>query len=160
MFGCERSFLQQPLDNGPRDINVLFVGSVHAAVQRKHLSWIRRLAQFAERWQVRICQGVFGKDYRQLLTRSRIVFNRSIRSEANKRAFEATAAGALLFQESENQEVSAYFRDRQECAYYTDRNLESCSNTTWRMKRSVWSSRMRVDVRRRNTVLRSFGSNI
>src|SRR5205807_214149 len=41
---------------------------------------------------------VFGDEYRKLLSRARIVFNRSIRGECNKRVFEAAATGALLFQ--------------------------------------------------------------
>ena len=32
------------------------------------------------------------------MARSRVAFNRSVWSEANMRAFEAAAAGALLFQ--------------------------------------------------------------
>src|SRR5438132_3738527 len=43
------------------------------------------------------------------MRRARIVFNRSVRGECNKRAFEAAAAGALLFQEAENREVREYF---------------------------------------------------
>src|SRR5207248_595316 len=68
--------------------------------------------------------GVFGAGYRELLGRARIVFNRSIRGECNRRAFEAAAAGALLFQEAGNREVPAYFQDRKECVYYTAESLE------------------------------------
>src|SRR5207245_9689137 len=63
------------------------------------------------------------EEYRKLVGRSRIVFNVSIRGECNKRVFEA-AAGALLYQEEGNREVPAYFRDRHECVYYTEENLE------------------------------------
>jgi hypothetical protein len=59
------------------------------------------------------------------LQRARIVFNRSIRGEANRRAFEAVAAGALLFQEKDNRETLQFFRDQRECVYYTDDNLEA-----------------------------------
>jgi hypothetical protein len=110
LFGSERSFLEQPLSGDLRDIDVLFVGNLNAAVQRERLSWLGRVARLSERWRVVIDQGVFGEEYRQLLGRSRIVFNRSIRGEANKRAFEAAGAGALLFQEAENHELSAYFQ--------------------------------------------------
>ena len=88
------------------------------------MAWLAWLAQLGERWNVQIYQGIFGEEYKQLLRRSRIVFNRGIRGECNMRAFEAAAAGALLFQEVENREVHTYFRDRQECVYYTDENLE------------------------------------
>src|SRR5262249_39586609 len=49
---------------------------------------------------------------------------RSIRGECNQRAFEATASGALLFQEAGNREVPACFRDGKECVYWTPDNLE------------------------------------
>src|SRR5262249_8000184 len=94
------------------------------AVQRSRLPWLGRLARLADRWRVTIDAGVFGDDYRRLLGRARVVFNRSVRGEGNKRALEAAAAGALLFQEGENREVSRYFRDRQECVFYTEDNLE------------------------------------
>jgi hypothetical protein len=73
---------------------------------------------------VRIVQGVWGAEYRQLLRRARVVFNRGFRGECNLRALEAVAAGALLFQEADDREVPAYFTDRQDCVYYTDDNLE------------------------------------
>src|SRR5262249_51944619 len=120
-----RDFLDQPWPDHPRDIDILFVGNLHPAVQRERLPWLGRLAQLAERWEVVIRTGVHGEAYRNLLGRARIVFNRSIRGECNCRVFEAAAAGALLFQEEGNQEVGDYFRDRQECIFYSDENLES-----------------------------------
>src|SRR5579884_1072269 len=124
LFGCERVFLEQPIGDRPRDIDVLFVGNLHPAVQGERLPWLGRLAAFSERWRVVIQQGVFGDAYRELLGRARIVFNRGIRGEANKRAFEAAAAGALLFQEEGNLETPAYFEAGRECVYYTAENLE------------------------------------
>src|SRR5262249_33656222 len=63
-------------------------------------------------------------DYRRLLGSARIVFNRSIRGECNMRVAEAVWAGSLLFQEVSNTEVPHLLRDRQECVFYTDDNLE------------------------------------
>ena len=40
------------------------------------------------------------------------------------RAFEAAAAGALLFQEAGNRELPGFFADRCECVYYRDEDLE------------------------------------
>src|SRR5438132_8411001 len=92
-----------------RDIDIVFIGNMHSAVQGERLPWLGRLARLGERWRVRIESGVFGEDYWKLMRRARIVFNRSVRGECNKRAFEAAAAGALLFQEAENREVREYF---------------------------------------------------
>ena len=123
LFGCERAWLE-PSEEKARDIDVLFVGNLHPAVQRERLPWLGRLARLADHRRVAIRTGVFGAEYCDLLRRARIVFNRSIRGECNRRAFEAAAAGALLFQENGNLEVPAFFQDRQECVYYDEDNLE------------------------------------
>jgi hypothetical protein len=124
LYGLGHDFLDDPAPEGPRDIDVLFVGNLHPAVQRPRLPWLGRLARLAGRWKVVIATGVFGADYRRLLARARVVFNRSARGECNMRAFEAAAAGALLFQEAGNREVGDYFRDRRECVLYGDDDLE------------------------------------
>jgi glycosyltransferase involved in cell wall biosynthesis/Tfp pilus assembly protein PilF len=125
LYGLGQSFLGLPPSSAERDIDVLFVGNVQGAVQRERLSWLGRLAALGKRWTVRLHTGVFGAEYRSLLQRARIVFNRSARHECNMRAFEATAAGALLFQEADNREVPEYFTPGQEYVAYTDENLEA-----------------------------------
>jgi GT2 family glycosyltransferase/tetratricopeptide (TPR) repeat protein len=124
LFGLQRPFLEAAPPTDPRDIDILFVANLHPAVQRERLAWLGRLASLAQRWRVVIATGVFGNEYRSLLRRSRIAFNRSVRGECNRRVFEAAASGALLFQEKGNAEVAALFRDRQECVFYTADNLE------------------------------------
>jgi GT2 family glycosyltransferase/Tfp pilus assembly protein PilF len=124
LFGCERSFLDLPTSAEARDIDVLFVGNLQPAVQRERLRWLGRLARLADHRRVEIHSGVFGSAYRDLLGRSRIVFNRSIRGECNRRVFEAATAGALLFQEEGNLEVPAYLQAGKEFVYYTADNLE------------------------------------
>jgi hypothetical protein len=114
LFGLDRAFLDAPPPEGPRDIDILFCGNLHPAVQRQRLPWLARLAALAGRYRVAIRTGVFGADYRALLACARIVFNLSIRGEANLRAFEAAAGGALLFQEATNREVPDYFRKGQD----------------------------------------------
>jgi GT2 family glycosyltransferase/Flp pilus assembly protein TadD len=125
LFGLERAWLEESPAEVLRDIDVLFVGNFHPAVQRERLAWLGRLAGLTERWRVVLTTGVFGTEYRQLLRRARVVFNRSIRGECNRRTFEAAAAGALLFQEADNREITAYFRDRQECVLYGEDDLET-----------------------------------
>jgi GT2 family glycosyltransferase/tetratricopeptide (TPR) repeat protein len=148
LFGCERAYLETSWAEKPRDIDILFVGNLHPAVQRERLAWLGRIARLSDHRRVAIHTGVFGDAYRDLLGRARIVFNRSIRGECNRRTFEAAAAGALLFQEAGNLETPEYFGrqgDReagrqgdtetwrqgdkeqltqQECVYYTEDNLE------------------------------------
>jgi glycosyltransferase involved in cell wall biosynthesis len=124
LFGVSRRFVEADWGVVERDIDILFVGNLHPAVQRERMPWLGRVAKLAERRRVFIGQGVFGEEYRGLLNRAKIVFNRSIRGECNMRTFEAAAAGALLFQEAGNLAVPEYFADRQECVYYEDGNLE------------------------------------
>lgn len=114
-----------PPPDSPRDIDILFVGNLNPAVQGERAPWLARLARLGQRHRVVIETSIFGDAYQQLLERARIVFNRSRRGEANRRAFEAIAAGALLFQEAENHELPALLCDRQECVYYTAGNLET-----------------------------------
>jgi hypothetical protein len=124
LFGCERAYLEAEWPDGPRDIDVLFVGNPNHAVHREQMSWLARLAALSDRWRVVIESDVAGADYRALLGRSRVVFNRSSHGECNRLTFEAAAAGALLFQEAGNREIPAFFADRRECVFYTDDDLE------------------------------------
>ncbi len=108
-----------------RDIDVLFVGNLHPGVQRDRNIWLGRLAQLSTRFRVVIRSGVFGDEYRGLLKRSKIVFNRSSCGECNRRVFEAIAAGALLLQEGENAEVAELLKAGIEYAAYDEHDLEA-----------------------------------
>src|SRR5262249_37155358 len=123
LFGLGRDFFEQPGSGLPRDIDILFIGNLAEPIQRDRLSWLGRLARLRSRWNVQIGTGIEGADYYRHLRRARVVFNLSIRGEANKRAFEA-CCGALLFQEDTNQETPLYLTDRQHCVYYNESNLE------------------------------------
>jgi GT2 family glycosyltransferase/Flp pilus assembly protein TadD len=123
LFGSGPEWFQE--EPAPeRDLDVVFVGNCHGAVQSERLPWLGRLARLAGHRRVRLAGGVFGADYRRLLRRARVVFNRSIRSECNQRVGEALAAGALLFQEAGNAEVAALLADGREAIFYDETNLE------------------------------------
>ncbi|MBY0456023.1 MAG: glycosyltransferase, partial [Gemmataceae bacterium] len=122
LFGLDRHFraaLDAPADTAERDIDLLFVGNVNPHVQGERLPWLGRLAGLADRFAVVIAAGVFGADYRALLGRAKLAFNRSIRGECNLRALEAAAAGAVLLQEAENDEVPDYLTPGSEYVPYT-----------------------------------------
>src|SRR5262249_54218948 len=125
LFGLERAYLEEVVSEEPRDIDIVFVGNPNPAAQRERMPWLARVARLSERWNVHIAAGVFGEDYRKLLRRSKIAFNRSIRSECNKRSFEAPACGALLFQESENREIRDWLDEGSEFVAYKSDNLEA-----------------------------------
>ena len=123
LFGVGKSWTDFAWPNGERDIDVLFVGNFNPAVQRERLAWVARLAALRPRWNVVVASGVFDDEYRRLLARSRIAFNRGIRGECNCRVAEAIAAGALLFQERDNREVPMLLTDREECVLYDGDDL-------------------------------------
>jgi GT2 family glycosyltransferase len=125
LCGCADADVENPCPDGPRDIDVLLVGNLNPAVQRERMPWVRRLAELGRRWQVVVRTAVPEDSYRKLLARSRIVVHHSPRHKCGRRAFEAAAAGALVFQEQSNRELPAFFRDRRECVYYHPDELEA-----------------------------------
>jgi len=126
LFGLEQDFLDRPAPDldGIRDIDILFVGNWQCAVQKDRLAWLGRLARLRSRWHVVLATGIHGDAYSELLGRSRIIFNRSVRSECNRRVAECLWAGSLLLQEASNLEVPALLTDRREYVAYDEENLE------------------------------------
>jgi glycosyltransferase involved in cell wall biosynthesis len=124
-FGCDPAVLDGPWPDGPRDIDVLFVGALDPAVQRERLAWLGRLARLSDRWKVVLTSGVFGDDYRALLARARVVFDQGLCGERGPRAMEAAAAGALLFREADGGDVPDYSGHPRECVCYGDDDLEA-----------------------------------
>jgi glycosyltransferase involved in cell wall biosynthesis len=127
LFGLGNDFVRFAQEETvvERDIDILFVGNLHPAVQRERLRWLGHLSSLKDRWNIVIRTGVYNKECWKLLRRAKIVFNRSIRGESNLRVFESIAAGCLLFQEAENQEIQQYLKPQIEYVPYTQANLES-----------------------------------
>ncbi|MCA8969925.1 MAG: glycosyltransferase family 1 protein [Planctomycetes bacterium] len=107
-----------------RDIDISFVGNLDPIVQRDRMPYLERIAALEDSWRVHIGSAPQGREYGELLARSRIAFNRSIRGEVNLRCFEATACGALLLCERENLEIRRYFREDEEVVLYGPHDLE------------------------------------
>ncbi len=126
LFGLDRHFLAGiDTPEAERDIDVLFVGNLHPAVQGPRSRWLGRLGLLAGRYQVRIAAGVFDEKYSALLRRAKLVFNPAVRGECNLRAFEAAASGAVLLQEADNAEVRDFLEPESEYASYTDTDFEN-----------------------------------
>lgn len=124
LHGLERAFLETSWPDGQRDIDILYAGDLHPALQREFLPWMSRLANLGERWRVVIHPGASGTAYRDLLARARIVFYRGRHGECRRYLLEAAAAGALVFHELENREVAVYLQERRDCAgYIADRHI-------------------------------------
>jgi glycosyltransferase involved in cell wall biosynthesis/predicted Zn-dependent protease/predicted O-methyltransferase YrrM len=125
LFGIDRHFaaaLDDP--EGERDIDLVFVGNVNPAVQGARLPWLARVAALADKYRVAVAAGVFGAEYRSLLRRAKLAFNRSIRGECNLRALEAASSGAVLLQEADNEEVKEYLEPGAEYAPYGEDDFE------------------------------------
>jgi hypothetical protein len=82
--------------NLKKDWDVIFIGNLNRSVQQEREKYLYRLVKMADKYRVHISTGIFGADYARLLNRAHLVFNCSIRGEANMRFFEAMACGAVV----------------------------------------------------------------
>jgi tetratricopeptide (TPR) repeat protein len=122
-WGCNLQ-VHRRLPDVERDIDILMIGSFNHAVQWERARWIARVARLSRRYKVVVTTGIYGEDYVRMLNRAKIVFNRSVGGGINMRAYEATACGALLFNERESNEIRDVFADREECVLYGEDDLE------------------------------------
>ena len=107
-----------------RDIDVLMIGNFNHAVQWERAPWLARVARLSRQYRVVVTSGLYDDAYVQAMNRAKIVFNRSIRGEANMRAYESPACGALMFYEAGNREIGDIYTDREHCVLYDDADLE------------------------------------
>lgn len=85
--------------------DVVFVGNLNYRIHQQRSQFLQRLATLSQRYRIRMVNGVFGADYRQLLAQGRLIFNHSVRGEMNMRAYEAPACGRALLMEANNLEI-------------------------------------------------------
>jgi hypothetical protein len=104
-----------------RNLDVSFCGNLNAGLHGERNRLLARIARWAGTRPVHLRQA-FGQAYVEVLGRSRLVFNYSIRGEANMRLFEAMACGAAPLVEASNQEVPILFQEgRHYFRYHPDR---------------------------------------
>ncbi len=107
-----------------KDIDVLFIGSLNSAVWEERNRWVERIARLNGQYRVLVAIGHYGEHYTRLTNRAKIVFNRSVNGCTNQRAYDGSACGALVFNESENHETREIFKDGVHCIYYTAENFD------------------------------------
>ena len=114
------------LDSAPpeKDIDVLFIGNVNPEIQKERSHYVYRLLKLKEHYNIQVKTGVYGAEYTELMRRAKIVFNKSIRSEANIRVFESLACDNLILYEDNNNEIGHYFEDGVDCVLYNTDNFE------------------------------------
>lgn len=109
----------------PKDIDVVFVGNLNHASHPVRARYLERLAKLSDRHRIVIATDVQGEAYGRMLSRARIVFNHSIRGEANLRIFETMACGSVAFIEESNLEARRWFDVDRELVLYNDENFEA-----------------------------------
>jgi hypothetical protein len=107
-----------------RNLDVSFCGNLNAGLHGERNRLLARLARWAGPRPVHLRQA-FDRGYVEVLGRSRLVFNWSIRGEANMRLFEAMACGAAPLVEASNQEVPILFQEGKHFFRYDPARLEA-----------------------------------
>lgn len=106
-----------------RNLDVSFCGNLNATLHGERNRLLARLARWSGDRPVHLRQA-FDADYLDVLNRSRLVFNYSIRGEANMRLFEAMACGAVPLVEASNQETPILFQEGRHYFRYEPEGLE------------------------------------
>ncbi|MBL8025353.1 MAG: hypothetical protein JNL74_03020, partial [Fibrobacteres bacterium] len=104
--------------------DVLFIGNIVPTIQKERAAYLRRVATMNDRIKSRIATNIRGSDYVNALASSKVIFNRSIRSEANMRVFESLAVDKMILIEEDNNEIRDYFEPGRDCVVYNNENLE------------------------------------
>lgn len=101
-----------------KDWDLTYIGSLNPDTHPERLRLLSQLAPLGSDYRICLRDQVYGAEYLQLLQRSRVVFNHSLRGEMNLRAYQAPAAGALLLQEADNLEIQRFLEPGRECLLY------------------------------------------
>lgn len=111
-----------PVD-GERDIDVLFVGNRNRGIHSRRERMLARLARVARHHRLTVACAVFGEENHALHRRAKLVFNHSVRGEANMRAYEAPVAGACVLNERGNPTLPLVFTPGVDYAEYDAADL-------------------------------------
>jgi hypothetical protein len=122
--GPARPFVEDPWPEGERDLDVLLIEDPATAPDRGRLPWLTRLARLAERRRVAVHAATADADCRDLLARARVVVHRGRCGACTRRAYEAAAAGALLFVEASDITAAGHFVEGEACVLYTEEDFE------------------------------------
>ncbi len=122
MFGHDPAIFR--MQEGQRNLDVSFCGNLNAGLHRERNRLLARLGKWGAARNIHLGQA-FGQDYVAILARSRLVFNYSIRGEANMRLYEAMACGAVPLVEAGNQEVPILFQPDRHYFPYHPQHLEA-----------------------------------
>ncbi len=126
LFGHDpEAFKNQGLN---RDIDISFCGNLNGSLHSERNRLLARMVKWNKTQQKSTIHlhGVFGEEYQNILNRSQMVFNYSIRGEANMRLFESMATGSVPLIESSNQEAGIFFQEGKHYLKYKIETFENC----------------------------------
>ncbi len=114
-----------------RNLDVSFCGNLNSGLHGERNRLLARLAKWGASKEGRTVhlRQAFDDEYVAVLNRSKMVFNYSIRGEANMRLFESMATGAVALVEESNQEVGILFQENTHYFRYAPGGLEDRLNT-------------------------------
>jgi tetratricopeptide (TPR) repeat protein len=92
-------------------------------VQPDRARWIQRLLEADLPWRLRVEAACYGAPAQELMRSSRLLFNHSIRGEANIRVFEALYCGTPVVMEVENGEIRELLAAKSEYLPYHSENF-------------------------------------
>lgn len=101
-----------------RDIDVLFVGNRNRGIHAARERMLAHLARVAGGHRLVVACAVFGAENHALHRRAKLVFNHSVRGEANMRSYEAPIAGACVLNERGNPTLPRVFTPGTDYAEY------------------------------------------
>jgi tetratricopeptide (TPR) repeat protein len=120
-FGLDRFAAVPPQ---PKKYDIVFIGNLAPHIQRARAQFIRRLVNMPGAYNIHIATDVRGQEYLETCAQAKILFNRSIRGEANIRFFESMGCKSLTLMERSNQEAAGFLTPGVECVLYNDNDLE------------------------------------
>lgn len=89
--------------DGPKRWDVVFLGNLNHTVQQDREASLYELARLGKRYRIHVATGLYGPPYAKMLNSAYLVFNRSIRDEANMRFFEAMGCGSVVMNQHLNE---------------------------------------------------------
>ncbi|PIQ23894.1 hypothetical protein COW36_11485 [bacterium (Candidatus Blackallbacteria) CG17_big_fil_post_rev_8_21_14_2_50_48_46] len=119
----ERTYLESPPLE--RMYDVTYLGSLNFSLHPMREVYLQRLLKLSKRYKILIDTHRYGEDFRKILNQSKLIFNYSVRSEMNLRAFEASSCGAVVLMEESNLEIRDYLPPDQGCILYNSENFEA-----------------------------------
>lgn len=122
LFGLQVDSYKNFITNNKK-YDISFIGNLNDNIQIERAKYLYKIAQLSYKYNVFITSNVYGDEYKQIMSESKIVFNFAIRGELNIRVFESMNANSLLFLEEGNLEYYNFIKPNYHFIQYNFDNL-------------------------------------